>query len=113
MIISLYLYPQLAGCLMAIVSLLCGLRWPKLDFENDSQVFKNSAGANLPVLFVFLPSFIIMGANTYLSITGMQYNYLFYVSICVISLIYIILIIIMLLILKKKGIKLFDRIIMK
>lgn len=110
-IIPVFLYPQLAGITLAIVGMLTGLRWPKLDYENESQVLKNSAASNLLLLFVMLPSTVIFGLHVVLGIFGLEYEFLHYVSLGLIVFLYAIIIIITLSILKKKGSSLFDRII--
>lgn len=110
-IIPVFLYPQLAGITLAIVGMLTGLRWPKLDYENESQVLKNSAASNLLLLFVMLPSTVIFGLHVTLGIFGLEYEFLHYVSLGSIVFLYAIIIIITLAILKKKGSSLFDRII--
>ena len=91
--------------------MLCGLKWPKLDYETDQQVIKNSAAANLPVLFCMLPSMIVLGVNMVFLIFGIANPVFFYISICVVSAIYIIQIIIFYTLLSKKGENLFDKII--
>jgi ABC-2 type transport system permease protein len=110
-IIPVFLYPQLAGITLAIVGMLTGLRWPKLDYENESQVLKNSAASNFLLLFVMLPSTVIFGIHVPLGIFGLEYEFLHYVSLGTIVFLYAIIIIITLSILKKKGSFLFDRII--
>lgn len=109
--IMVYLYPMLASINLTAISMLCGLKWPKLDYETDQQVIKNSAAANLPVLFCMLPSMIVLGGNMVFLIFGIANPVFFYISICVVSAIYIIQIIIFYALLSKKGENLFEKII--
>lgn len=110
-IIPVFLYPQFAGILLSIVGMLTGLRWPKLDYENESQVLKNSAASNLLILFVMLPSLIVFGIHLTSSIFGLEYEFIHYVSLGVITILYLVAILASALLLKKKGTSLFDRII--
>ena len=111
--VELYLYPQLAGLLLAIVSMICGLRWAKLDFQNEAQVFKNSAATGFPLLFVMLPALIPSGIHIACAVMSKDLPYLNYVSLGVITLLYVAEIISSMLILKNKGTKLFRNIINK
>ncbi|MBR6071478.1 MAG: hypothetical protein IKP77_01435 [Acholeplasmatales bacterium] len=113
MILAIYLYPQFAGAVLALAGILVGFRWPKLEFENETQVFKNSACANLPMLFVFLPSIILVGAHVALNVVGMEIPALKYVAVGSISLVYIIVIFILYRLVYKKGPKLFEKIMYK
>ena len=113
MILAIYLYPQFAGAVLALAGILVGFRWPKLEFENETQVFKNSACANLPMLFVFLPSFILVGAHVALNVAGMDIPALKYVAVGSISLVYIIVIFILYRLVYKNGPKLFEKIMYK
>ena len=113
MIIAVYLYPQFAGAVLSLAGILVGLRWPKLEFENETQVFKNSACANLPMLFVFLPSFILVGAHVALTVIGMEIPTLKYVAVGSICLVYIVLIVILYNLVYKKGPKLFEKLMYK
>ena len=112
-LIPIVLYPQLACVLTAIVGMLTGLRWPKLDFENEAQVIKNSAAANFLVLFIMLPSMLLFGVSYAADIVAieMQMEFIHYIGMCLVILTYVIVIPIMLAVLKKKGLALFDRII--
>ena len=110
-IIPVFLYPQFAGILLSIVGMLTGLRWPKLDYENESQVLKNSAASNLLILFVMLPSLIVFGIHLTSSIFGLEYEFIHYVSLGFITILYLVAILASALLLKKKGTSLFDRII--
>lgn len=112
-IIAVYLYPQFAGLLFAIIGMLAGLRWPKLDYENEAQVLKNSAASNLLILFVMLPSFLVFGLHLVFAILGYDYPIFSYIGLGSVSLIYIILIPIFGHLLKKKGPNLFLNIINK
>lgn len=112
-LIPVYLYPLLAGITTALVGMLTGLRWPKLDFENEAQVLKNSAAANLIMLFVMLPSTTIFAIQIVGIIFGMQFEFVHYITMGVILLIYIVAIFLLTFWIKKKGRSFFDRIILK
>ena len=83
----------------------------KLDYENESQVLKNSAASNLLILFVMLPSLIVFGIHLTSSIFGLEYEFMHYVSLGFITILYLVAILASALLLKKKGTSLFDRII--
>lgn len=103
MIIALYLYPQLAGFTHTVVSLLTGIKWAKLDFDNDSQVFKNSAAANMPMLIVFLPCLLLVALHVTLCVIGLDMPVMSYVALGSVTLIYAIAIFVSLYIFNKKG----------
>lgn len=111
--VELYIYPQLAGLLLAVVSMLCGLRWPKLDFQNESQVFKNSAATGFPMLFVMVPTLIPTGLHIAAAAMSTDFPFLNYVSLGVIIALYSIAIVVSMLILKNKGTNMFKNIINK
>lgn len=113
LIMAIFLYPQFAGIVLALASMIIGLRWPKIDFENDTQVFKNSAAANLPMLFVFLPSILLVVLNTVLYVFGTEIVALRYVAVGTVSLLYIIIILILYKLLRSVGPKLYDKIVSK
>ena len=113
LILMIYIFPQLASINLTGIGMLCGLKWPKLDYENDQQVIKNSASANLPVLFCMLPSFIVFVLHMVCVILGYKLPVLLYVSLGVISIIYIIQICIFYSLLNRKGTNLFNKIINK
>ncbi len=110
-LIATFLFPQLALVTFALASMLIGLRWPKLNFENDTQVYKNSAAANLPMLFVFLPSFLTFGGSAAFFIIAMEIGFLAYVGLGVITLIYGVAIFLLALAIANHATKLFDKII--
>lgn len=113
MIAAVYLYPQFAGLVLALAGILIGFRWPKLEAENDAQVFKNSAAANLSMLFVFLPSMLIVVLHVALTVIGMEIPALKYVAVGSVSLIYIVAICILYKLVYAKGSKLFEKIMYK
>lgn len=114
-IIPVIIYPQLASILLAIVGMLTGLKWPKLHFENESQVLKNSAATNFLLLFVGLPVtflFFIVYIGDILA-ASFQLEFIHYIGMGLVILVYAIMIPVMLNVLKKKGARLFDNIIEK
>lgn len=114
-IIPVIIYPQLAAILLAIVGMLTGLKWPKLDFENEAQVIKNSASSNLLILFVMAPSLLLFGfayAPDMVAVS-MEIEWVHYIGMGLVFLVYSIMIPVMASILKRKGANLFDRIIDK
>ena len=111
-LIPVYLYPLLAGIVTALVGTLTGLRWPKLDFENEAQVLKNSAASNFIMLFVMLPSMILFGIHMTGTIFGIQYfEFIHYITFGVITIIYLVTAILLTIWIKNRGRTLFDRII--
>ncbi|MBP5313006.1 MAG: hypothetical protein J6112_09275, partial [Clostridia bacterium] len=56
LIISIFIGPQLSLIYATVMSLICNLRWPKLDFESDIQVTKNSKSVLFATLFCTLPA---------------------------------------------------------
>lgn len=113
--LEIFLFPQLAGATLALAGMLTGLRWPKLEYENESQVLKNSAAANFLMLFVLLPSTILGGINMAVSGIAFGYNmgFLNYVGLAFTCLVYGIAIVLLSLLVKKKGESLFDKIILR
>lgn len=61
LIITVLLAPQLSLVYTTIVSVLCNLRWPKIYYEADIQVVKNSKSVLFATLFCMLPSLTIGG----------------------------------------------------
>lgn len=113
LLIGVIIYPILAMTYTTIMGTITGLKWPKLDYENEAQVLKNSASVNFLMLFSFLPAFILFGvsyAGT-LIFTYAGLEFMKYVILGVISLIYIIVCVIFYSVIKKKGPKLFNNII--
>lgn len=112
-LIPLVLYPQLTSILVAFVGMLTGLRWPKLDFENEAQVMKNSAAANFLALFVTLPAALVFGLSYTADLIAVHLDleFIHYISVGVVLLIFAIAIPIVYSALKRNGEALFDRII--
>ena len=61
-LIQIILFPMLACTLNAIVGMLCGLKWAKFDYVNDTQIFKSSMAVGMTMLFDSILSIFIMGA---------------------------------------------------
>ena len=59
LIITVLLAPQLSLVYTTIVSVLCNLRWPKIYYEADIQVVKNSKSVLFATLLCMLPSLTI------------------------------------------------------
>ena len=102
LIIEVFIIPQLACLYTACVGLLCNLRWPKLNFENEVQVIKNSQSALYTMLICFIPAFIIGGINFGLSFISSV------VSLILTTILLIVMVIIAYSLLKKNGEKLFN-----
>lgn len=112
--IEIILFPQLAGLFTAVLGMITGLKWPKLDYENEAQVLKNSAAANLLILFVMLPSFILFGIHMVFTVFAMGgLLYLHYVDIAFTTIVFVVATIIFLHVLKSKGRRMFYNIINK
>ncbi len=58
---AIYLAPQFALMYASVTGMLCNLRWPKIHFENEIQVIKNSRSALFGMLFIFLPGMVAGG----------------------------------------------------
>lgn len=100
-IVLLYLSPQLAIIYSTITGALCNLRWPKLDFETDVQVIKNSSSAGFSILFCMVPAMVVGGIMFIFSIFSNV------AALLALLISYSIMILIVSLIMKKKGEKLF------
>lgn len=62
-VLAILILPSLASTNIAIIGMLCGLKWPKLKYENEMVLFKNSACTNFTMLFTSIssvPSFILI-----------------------------------------------------
>ena len=62
-IIEIAVLPTLACVLNAIVGMLCGLKWAKFDYVNDTQIFKNSMATGMTMFFGFVLSLFIIAST--------------------------------------------------
>lgn len=60
-VLQVMIIPHFAYVFMALIGTLCGLRWPKLDYDNDMQVIKQGTAMGLSMLFAFLPGMLLTG----------------------------------------------------
>jgi len=59
--LELIVLPHLGYLYISLVGTLCGLRWPKLEYDNQMQVIKQGSAVGLTMLFGFLPGMILSG----------------------------------------------------
>lgn len=104
-IVLIYIAPQLALLFTTIVSTLCNLRWPKIDFENEMQAIKNSKSGLYAMLFISLPSMVVVLLLFFLTFIS------YIASLIGVVVLYGIAITVVYLILKKHGENLFKKII--
>jgi len=56
MILAFILIPISCTINIAVIGMCCGLRWPKIDYQNEMQLLKNCASVNFTMLFCALPN---------------------------------------------------------
>lgn len=60
-ILEIMILPLGACVLIAFIGMLCGLKWPKFDYTNEMQIFKNSMAVNLTMVFSLLICLVCIG----------------------------------------------------
>lgn len=106
-VVSIYLAPQLALMYASVTGMLCNLIWPKINYENEIQVVKNSRSALFGMLFGFVPS-------TVAGVVVFALNFIDPVaSLISLAVIYPVMTLVMSLILKKNEERLFRNVINK
>ena len=111
-VLEIMILPPLASTITGIVGMLTGLRWPKLEFENQMQVMKNSKCVTLSMLFFTLPSSIVSMGLMIANIITVEASLIFQLIPFILGfVIYFVTLIIVYVILRKKGTSLYYKVI--
>jgi len=113
LVLEFMILPHLSYIFLTIIGTICGLRWPKLEFDNQMQVIKQGTSTAMTMLFCFLPGFLLSGIIVVSSIIAKTTNMeiIAYLGFILTVIMLVSGILISMNILKKKGTKLFREII--